>query len=95
METVTDFIFEGSKITLDADYSQEIKRPLLLGRNAAPGKSGLHERGEGAQQERDAFLPQPEMGAASLPGEFSQPQSPLGSPGPCTPLFVFPCHPVT
>ena len=32
METVTDFIFVGSKITADSDYSHEIKRPLLLGR---------------------------------------------------------------
>ena len=34
METVTDFIFLGSKITADGDCSQEIKRPLLLGRKA-------------------------------------------------------------
>ena len=32
METVTDFIFLGSKITADGDCSHEIKRPLLLGR---------------------------------------------------------------
>ena len=32
METVTDFIFLGSKITADGDYSHEIKRCLLLGR---------------------------------------------------------------
>ena len=32
METVTDFIFLGSKITADGDSSHEIKRPLLLGR---------------------------------------------------------------
>ena len=32
METVTDFIFLGSKITADADCSHEIKRHLLLGR---------------------------------------------------------------
>ena len=32
METVTDFIFLGSKITADGDYSHEIKRLLLLGR---------------------------------------------------------------
>jgi len=32
METVTDFIFLGSKITADGDYSHEIKRRLLLGR---------------------------------------------------------------
>ena len=32
VETVSDFIFGGSKITADADYSHEIKRHLLLGR---------------------------------------------------------------
>ena len=32
VETVVDFIFLGSKITADGDYSYEIKRPLLLGR---------------------------------------------------------------
>ena len=32
METVTDFIFLGSKITADGDYSHKIKRCLLLGR---------------------------------------------------------------
>ena len=34
METVTDFIFLGSKITVDGDCSHEIKRHLLLGRKA-------------------------------------------------------------
>ena len=34
METVTDFVFEGSKITADGDYSHEIKRHLLFGRKA-------------------------------------------------------------
>ena len=34
METVTDFIFLGSKITADGDCSHKIKRRLLLGRNA-------------------------------------------------------------
>ena len=32
METVTDFIFGGSKITAEGDCSHEIKRHLLLGR---------------------------------------------------------------
>ena len=32
METVTDFIFLGSKITADCDYSHEIEKCLLLGR---------------------------------------------------------------
>ena len=34
METVRDFIFLGSKITADGDFSHEIKRHLLLGRKA-------------------------------------------------------------
>ena len=34
METVTDFIFWGSKVTADGDCSNEIKRYLLLGRKA-------------------------------------------------------------
>ena len=34
METVTDFILGGSKIAEDGDFSHEIKRWLLLGRNA-------------------------------------------------------------
>ena len=34
METVTDFIFQGSKITADGDCSHEIKRHLLIGRKA-------------------------------------------------------------
>ena len=33
VETVSDFIFLGSKITADGDCSHEIKRHLLLGRN--------------------------------------------------------------
>ena len=32
VETVSDFIFLGSKITADSDYSHEIKRQFLLGR---------------------------------------------------------------
>ena len=34
MEILTDFIFLGSKVTGDGDYSHEIKRRLLLGRKA-------------------------------------------------------------
>ena len=34
METVTDFMFLGSKITLDGDCSHEIKRRLFLGRKS-------------------------------------------------------------
>ena len=39
METVTDFIFLGSKIIADGDCSHEIKRCLLLGRKARPTKT--------------------------------------------------------
>ena len=41
METVTDFIFLGPKITTDGDCSHEIKRPLLLGRNAMTNLDSL------------------------------------------------------
>ena len=34
VEAVTDFLFLGSKITVDNDYSHEIKRCLLLGKTA-------------------------------------------------------------
>ena len=34
LETVTDFIFMGFKITVESDYSHEMKRCLLLGRKA-------------------------------------------------------------
>ena len=41
MEKVTDFIFLGSKITMDSDYSHEIKRHLLLGRKAMKNLDSL------------------------------------------------------
>ena len=41
METVTDFIFLGSKITADGDCSQEIKRHLLLGSKAMTNLESL------------------------------------------------------
>ena len=50
METVTDFIFLGSKITADGDCSHEIKRCLLLGRKA---KSNL----DSILKSRDITLP--------------------------------------
>ena len=40
-ETVTDFIFGGTKITADGDYSHEIKRRLLLGRKAMTNLDSL------------------------------------------------------
>ena len=41
METVTDFIFLGSKITADGDSSLEIKRRLLLGRKAMTNQDSI------------------------------------------------------
>ena len=41
METVTDFIFLGSKIIADGDCSHEIKRHLLLGRKAMTNLDGV------------------------------------------------------
>ena len=41
METVTDFIFLGSKITADGDCSHEIKRHLLLGRKVMTNLGGI------------------------------------------------------
>ena len=50
METVTDFIFLGSKITEGGDCSHEIKRPLLLGRKVMTNLDSLF-------QSRDITLP--------------------------------------
>ena len=50
METVTDFIFLGSKITADGDCSHEIKRRLLLGREAMTNLDNILES-------RDISLP--------------------------------------
>ena len=41
METVTDFIFLGSKITMNSDCSHEIKRCLLLGRKAMVNRDSI------------------------------------------------------
>ena len=41
VEAVTDFIFLGSKITVDSDCSHEIKRCLLLGRKAATNPQSM------------------------------------------------------
>ena len=43
METVTDFIFLGSKITVDGDCSQEIKKHLLLGRKVMTNLDSILE----------------------------------------------------
>ena len=44
METVTDFIFLGSKITADSDCSHEIKRHLLLGRKVMTNLDSIFRR---------------------------------------------------
>ena len=44
METVTDFIFGGSKITADGDCSHEIKRCLLLGRKVITNLDSILKR---------------------------------------------------
>ena len=43
METMTDFIFLGSKITVDGDCSHEIERHLLLGRKAMTNLNSILE----------------------------------------------------
>ena len=50
METVTDFILGGSKITADGDCSQEIKRCLLLGRKVMTNLDSI-------LKSRDIILP--------------------------------------
>ena len=44
LETVTDFIFLGSKITADGDYSHEIKRHVLLGRKVMTNLDSILKR---------------------------------------------------
>ena len=46
METVTDFIFLGSKITVNGDCSHEIKRCLLLGRKAMTNLGSVLKSGD-------------------------------------------------
>ena len=43
LEAVTDFLFLGSKITADSDYSHEIKRHLLFGRKAMTNLDSILE----------------------------------------------------
>ena len=50
METVTDFIFLGSEITVDGDFRHEIKRHLLLGRKAMTNQDSIFKS-------RDITLP--------------------------------------
>ena len=50
MEVVTDFLFLGSKITADSDYSHELRRQLLLGRKAMTNLDSV-------LKSRDTILP--------------------------------------
>ena len=50
VETVTDFIFLDSKITVDSDYSHEVKRRLLLGRKVMSNLDSIFKS-------RDIILP--------------------------------------
>jgi len=50
VETVTDFIFLGSKMTADGDYSHEVKRCLLLGRKVITNLASIFKS-------RDITLP--------------------------------------
>ena len=50
VETVSDFIFGGSKITADGDLSHEIKRRLLLGRKVMTNLDSIYKS-------RDSTLP--------------------------------------
>ena len=64
METVTDFIFGGSKITAYGDCSHEIKRHLLLGRKAMTNldsilKSRLHLANQGPSSQSYGFSSSP------------------------------------
>ena len=60
METVTDFIFLGSKITADGDCSHEIKRHLLLGRKAMTKRQHIKKQrhyfaDKGPSSQRNGF----------------------------------------
>ena len=52
MESVTDFIFGGSKITADGDFSHEIKRHLLLGRTAMTNLDSILKSRDVTYQQR-------------------------------------------
>ena len=73
VETVSDFIFGGSKITADGDYSREIKRCLLLGRKVMTNLDSIFKS-------RDiTFLPRSKrlnfMAAVTICSDFGAPQN--------------------
>ena len=54
IETMTDFIFLGSKITVDGDCSHEIKRNLLLGRKAMTNLDSILKSRDIANKDPDS-----------------------------------------
>ena len=54
VETVSDFILGGSKITADGDCSHEVKRCLLLGRKV-PGKESYNQPRQHTKKQRHYF----------------------------------------
>ena len=54
METMTDFILGGSKVTADGDFGHEIKRCLLLGRKAITNLDRILKSRDIALQQRSA-----------------------------------------
>ena len=57
IETVADFIFSDSKITVDGDCSQEIERHLLLGRKAMTNLDNILKNRKEKKKCRDITLP--------------------------------------
>ena len=55
METLTDFSFLGSKITVDGDYSHEIKRCLLLGSKAMINLDSVLKNDKGLYSQSNGF----------------------------------------
>ena len=55
MKTVADLIFLGSKITVDGDYSHEIKRCFLLGRKATINLNSILRSRDIICQQRSAY----------------------------------------
>ena len=61
METMRDFIFLGSKITADGDYSHEIKRHLLLGRKAMTNLDSVLKSRSDINHSRILYDPPPRI----------------------------------
>ena len=59
VEIMTDFIFLGSKITVDSDYSHKIKRRLLLGRKALTNLDGILKSRDMTDTEAEAPILSP------------------------------------